>query len=105
MVSGVKGLNFGATSNFSLNSLNFIQSEVNFVNADINGDIPDDELGNLSSDASNAVSLFGNNKNILSKKISDLITDKTKQPEETSKEAAPDMDLSLDDDIPSPPKV
>ena len=96
----------GITGDFSLNTLNFIQSELRFAGIDVNGDIPDEELSGLSTDSSNAVNLFGNNKNIVTKKISDLINYKTKKPEETSKEAAPDMDLNLDvDDIPSAPKV
>lgn len=99
MVSGING-------NFSLNSLNSIQSELRFASIDNFGNIPDNEISGLSTETANAVNLFGSNKEIASKKISTLILDKTKQPDKTSKEAAPDMDLSLDDDdIPSPPKV
>jgi len=105
MVSGVKGLNFGIqTNSFSLNSLNSIKSEVSFAETDASGNIAESEQQNLSTDTNTAIGQFGNNKNVLSQQISDLITTKSK-PAQASKEAAPNMDLSLDDDIPSPPKV
>lgn len=96
----------GITGDFSVNTLTFIQSELRFAAIDVNGDITNEEVGGLSTDSSNAINLFGNNKNVITKKIAELIDYKTKQPKETSKEAAPDMNLDLDiDDIPSPPKV
>lgn len=106
MVGKIQALNLGGSSNFSIASLNYIQSEVKFADTDISGNFTDEEQQGFSVDAANAVKSLGTNKNIFSQKISDMIIDKNKKPE-TSKEAAPDMDLSLDDDvkIPSPPTV
>lgn len=81
--------------NCSLNRLSFIQNQLNFVHPDRDGNITDDVKKRLNIDVSSAIDAFGENKNVIAKKISDLIS--KKQTEQTSKETSPDMDLSLDE--------
>lgn len=88
----------GITSNFSLNTLNYIQDELSYAKVDINGYLKEEETEKLSSDTNYVVKTFGKNRNIINQKITELIESQTKQPEETSKEAAPDMNLDLDTD-------
>jgi hypothetical protein len=91
MVSGING-------NFSLRTLEYIKNELVFISTE-NGEITEEAQSKLSSDAANMINYFGNNKNILTGKIDDLITQNEAKNKQTSKEAAPDMDLSLDNDI------
>lgn len=96
MVAGING--------FSLSNLDSIQNELKFVSTDEFGDITQETQAKLTSDASKAVDRFGVNKFSLTQRLGDLIKFGQKQ-DETSKETSPTMDLSLDTDIPEPPKV
>ena len=88
MVSGISG-------NFPLRTLEYVKNELNFISTE-NGEITEETQSNLSSDATNMINYFGNNKNILTGRIDDLITQNEAKNKQTSKEAAPNMDLSLD---------
>jgi hypothetical protein len=95
MVSSIQG--------FTLSSLSSIQSEISYADTDTLGNITDDSQKSLSVDSQNAVDDFGDNKNVLTKKISDMISSLGNK-KQTSKETSPNMDLSLDD-IPEPPQA
>ena len=98
MVAGISG-------NYSPRTLDFVKNELTSVVTD-NGEITDEAKASLSADATNLINYFGNNKNILSGRIDDLIGQNEAKTNETSKEASPDMDLSLDDiDVPKPKNI
>lgn len=95
----------GISSNYSPKALDFVKSELTFIETD-NGEITEATQSSLSPDATNLINYFGANKSILGRKIDDLIGQNEAKTIETSKEASPDMDLSLDDiDVPAPKTI
>jgi len=98
MVAGISG-------NYSPRSLDFVKSELTFIPTE-NGEITEEAQANLSSNAASLVNYFGANKNILSGRIDDLVSQNEAKNKQTSKEASPQMDLSLDDiDTPKPKNI
>ncbi len=88
MVSGING-------NFAPQALEYVKNELNFLPTE-NGEITEETQSTLSPDATSLISYFGKNKNILTGRINDLMAQNEAKNKQTSKEAAPNMDLSLD---------
>lgn len=82
--------------NFSPRTLEYAKNELTSLASD-NGEITEEIQSTLSPDAISMIRYFGNNKNILTRKIYDLITQNEAKKKQTSKEVPASMDLSLND--------